>query len=74
TSTELSSRQCRQPTKSNVTAKPNQPTQRTNQPAASSVAALVVAPYRPHHSKLSTIIPYFFQKFFPQANKQKEPL
>ncbi|WP_210306177.1 hypothetical protein, partial [Brucella daejeonensis] len=40
---------------------------RTKQPAASSVAALVVAPYRPHQSKLST---QFFKKsgfFFPQT-------
>ncbi|WP_411507128.1 hypothetical protein, partial [Brucella anthropi] len=50
-----------------------QPTPRTHQPAACGAAALVVAPYRPHHSKLSTTNQNFFQKFFPQTNTQKRP-
>ncbi|RCI77979.1 hypothetical protein DNK03_16150, partial [Brucella anthropi] len=50
----------------NVAVKHFQPTQGTNQPAASSVAALVVAPYRPHHSKLSTQFRKKEGIFFPQ--------
>ncbi|WP_206667400.1 hypothetical protein, partial [Brucella pecoris] len=50
-----------------ITAKLNQPTQGTNQSAASSVAALVVAPYRPHHSKLSTQFRKNSGIFFPQT-------
>ncbi|WP_210205241.1 hypothetical protein, partial [Ochrobactrum sp. POC9] len=49
------------------TAKPFQPTQGTNQSAASSVAALVVAPYRPHKPKLSTQFRKNSGIFFPQT-------
>ncbi|WP_210249841.1 hypothetical protein, partial [Brucella intermedia] len=54
-----------------ISARHLQPTPRTHQPAACGAAALVVAPYRPHQTKLSTTNHNFFQKFFPQASKKK---
>ncbi|WP_210249378.1 hypothetical protein, partial [Brucella tritici] len=52
--------------KSNIAVKLFQPTQGTNLSAASSVAALVVAPYRPHKPKLSTQFRKKEGIFFPQ--------
>ncbi|NKW10923.1 hypothetical protein HGG76_23070 [Ochrobactrum tritici] len=58
--------------KSNIAVKLFQPTQGTNLSAASSVAALVVAPYRPHKPKLSTTNPNFSKNL--STVKIKEPL